>query len=372
MVEVKEVRTRKERREFLSFANKLYKGNKNYVPPLYSDEKKIFRSDYVYYDTCEAVYFNAYRDGKMAGRISGIIQKAANEKYNEATVRFTRFDAVDDAEVARKLFEAVENWGRQKKMKRIVGPLGFSDLEREGLLIHGFDCGSTFEEQYNAEYYQRLIEPLGYEKDVDWIESRIKVPEKLDESYDKLSEAVLRRSGLHWGEAKNVNEFIKKYADGFFHVLDRSYEKLYGTVPFTENMKKMMLDNFRLIIQLKFVSVVVDDHDEVKGLAICFPAIGDALAGTDGKLYPHRLPKLFRIIRKPKHIDLGLIGVDPEYLNSGLSVCFIVRMAHMAIDEKIEYAETNLNLEDNAAIRNLWKRFDATENKRRRCYRKEL
>ena len=186
LIEVREVRTRKEQKQFLEFPNQLYKGNPYYVPPLYMDEAKIFRSDYTYYDTCEAVYFNAYQDGKMVGRINGILQHASNKKHNEKRIRFTRFDAIDDPEVSKALFAAVEDWGRKKGMDTICGPLGFSDLEREGLLISGFDQLSTFEEQYNADYYKRHIEALGYEKEVDWYESRIRVAKEIVESREPL------------------------------------------------------------------------------------------------------------------------------------------------------------------------------------------
>ncbi|MBO6060689.1 MAG: hypothetical protein J6P98_01040, partial [Clostridia bacterium] len=162
MVEVKEVKSLKQRREFLNFPIELYRGNPNFVPPLFMDERKIFRKDYVYYDTCEAVYFNAYRGRRMVGRISGILQKAANEKNGEKRVRFTRFDSINDPEVSDALFDAVEKWALEKGMEEVVGPLGFSDLEREGLLIEGFDELSTYEEQYNAEYYRSLIEARGY------------------------------------------------------------------------------------------------------------------------------------------------------------------------------------------------------------------
>ena len=171
MVEICEVKTAKQQKQFLQFPLKLYKNNPYFVPPLYGDEKQIFSKDYMYYDQAEAVYFNAYRDGKMIGRISGILQKAANAKWGQNRARFTRFDAVNDQEVANALFAAVENWAKNKNADEIVGPLGFSDLEREGLLIEGFDQLATFEEQYNYDYYQKLIENCGYGKDVDWVES---------------------------------------------------------------------------------------------------------------------------------------------------------------------------------------------------------
>ena len=193
MVEVKQVITKKQQREFLNFPLKLYKGNAYFVPPLYADEKQIFSKDYMYYDQAEAVYFNAYRNGKMVGRISGILQRAANRKWNQNRVRFTRFDSINDQQVANALFEAVEDWAKQKGMTEVVGPLGFSDLEREGLLIEGFDQLSTFEEQYNFDYYQQLIENCGYGKDVDWLETKLSAPNGLEQRIETVSNQMIPR-----------------------------------------------------------------------------------------------------------------------------------------------------------------------------------
>ncbi|MBR4767376.1 MAG: hypothetical protein IK088_00185, partial [Lachnospiraceae bacterium] len=333
---------------------------------MYADEKKIFRKDYVYYDTSEAVYFNAYRDGRMAGRISGILQKAANEKYGTKEVRFTRYDVIDDPEVSKALFQAVEDWAKSRGMDTVVGPLGFSDLEREGLLIGGFEHPATFEEQYNAPYYQKHLEALGYGKRVDWYESRIRVPEEMDPKLEEMSEFLIKRYRLHWGEAKDINDFIRRYKDGFFDILDRSYDRIYGTVPFTDPMKEMLIENFKMIMSVEYVPVLLDENDKIVAFCICFPSLGGAIAGTDGKLYPSRLFRLLKAVRHPKEIDFGLIGVDPTYENRGYSVCLIVRMAKSVLGKGILYAETNLNLEDNASIRNLWKRFDSVEHKHRR------
>ena len=374
MITVREVKTKKEQKEFLDFPNKLYKGNPYYVPPLYMDEKKIFRSDYVYYDTCEAVYYNAYDStGKMVGRISGILQTVANEKYHQKRVRFTRLDGIDDEAVFKALFDAVEAWALSKGMNEVVGPLGFSDLEREGLLIEGFDHLATFEEQYNADYYQKHIESLGYRKEVDWIESMIRAPKNYDGSLHKMSEYIMKRYNLHWYKAKNVNDFIDRYGDQFFDLLDRSYDLIYGTVPFTDGMKKMMIDNFKLIIQLKYVGAVMDENDRMIAFGICFPNLAKAMQASGGKLTPKAVPALLKALTKPEIIDFGLIGVDPEYLNRGVSSCIAARIVDTFHNcPYIEHAETNLNLEDNYAIRNLWKRFDATEHKKRRAYVKTI
>lgn len=374
MIEVKEVSTARQRREFLNFANRLYKGCPYYVPPLYMDERKIFSKDYVYYDTSEAVYFNAYKDGVMSGRISGILQHSSNDKWGQKRVRFTRFDVVEDFEVAKALFGAVEEWARQKGMEEVVGPLGFSDLEREGLLIDGFDQMSTFEEAYNYEYYGKFIEKLGYAKEVDWTESQIRYP-KDPESVAEMKQMaafVMKRYNLRLGEAKSGRDFLCKYKDGFFEILDKSYEKVYGTVPFTDNMKRLLIDNFNLIIDEKHACVVLDGDGKVVAMGICFPSIAKAMRVAGGRLTPLALIKVLKALKRPDIIDLGLIGVDPEYLNRGVSVIIANELANMLAAPGVKYADTNLNLEDNAAILNLWKRFDEKRNKRRRSYLKKL
>ena len=370
MIIVEQVLTRKQRKEFIQFPLKLYKGNPYFTPPLYMDERKIFKKDFIYNESCDAIYFNAYKDGVMAGRISGIIQKDANKKTGEKQARFTRFDVIDDREVARALFKAVEDWALAQGMEKIVGPLSFSDLEREGLLIGGFDQVATFEESYNHPYYQTFIEALGYQKEVDWTGSYLRVPKDYDGEVDKLADYVMKRYNLHLGTARNVNEFIKKYADGIFELIDKSYDLLYGTVPFTEGMKKLMIDNFKMVVDLDKVAVILDANDKMVCFGIAFPAIGDAVRPSQGRLTPLALIRLLKAIKKPRVIDLGLIGVDPEWLNRGVSV--IISSCLIKMLRGVEYADTNLNLEENYAIQNQWKRFDEKKVKLYRCFGKKL
>ena len=372
MIKIREVSSKRDQREFLNFPLRLYQDEPNFVPPLYGDEKKIFRPDYIYYDTSEAVYFLAEEDGKTVGRISGILQKASNEKRGEKRIRFTRFDAIDRQDVADALFKALEEWGRSKGMEEVCGPLGFSDLEREGLLVEGFEYLATFEEQYNFPYYGKLIENCGYAKEVDWNESRIQPDPEYIEQMDRLGKKMMDRYKLHFGEAKNINEFINRYADKVFQLIDSSYAKLYGTVDLTEGMKNMLIDNFRMIIKMDFVGILLDEDENPVAFGLCFPSIAGALVGSGGHLYPWTLVKLLKAINHPKVIDLGLIGVDPSWANRGVSVIICAMMNHMLIDRGIEYAETNLNLEDNFAIQNQWKRFKRQIHKRRRSYIKKI
>ena len=373
MITVKAVKTKKEQKEFLDFPLKLYKNNPYYVPPLYCDEKKIFRNDYVYLDQAEAVYFNAYDDtGKIVGRISGILQRASNEKNNEKRVRFTRFDAVDDQRVADALFDAVEKWAKSKGMDTVCGPLGFSDLEREGLLIEGFNYLATFEEQYNYDYYQRLIENCGYAKEVDWVGFQLRAPKEQNDRLERLSGLMMKKYNLHIGPAKNTKDFIKRYSDGFFEILDSTYVDIYGTVPFTDGMKKMMIDNFKLIIDVENVMVILDENDRIVCFGIFFPSIAKAVQKSGGHLTVPTLFRLLKAIKQPKVFDLGLIGVLPEYARKGISSLLIAKVIKSMREQNIEHAETNLNLETNSNIINQWKSFDTTQHKRHRCFIKKI
>ena len=375
MITVKQVTTRKEQKQFLDFPLDLYAGNKNFVPPLYMDEKKMFKPGYVYSDCCDFACFVAYKDVAVAGRIQAIIQKAANEKNGQKRARFCRFDAIDDFEVSKALFEAAEKWALEKGMDTVCGPLGFSDLEREGLLVEGFDQQATFEENYNAPYYGEHIERLGYVKEVDWVGFHIfgAESEEAMEEMEKLSDFIFRRYKLHLGPSKNANDFLKRYADGIFSLLDKSYEGLYGTVPFTEGMKKLMIDNFKLVIDPRYVAVVLDENEKVVCFGLTFPALAGALAGGRGKITPLTAIRLLKALKRPDAIDLCLVGVEPEYLNRGVSAVFSVAIMKMLRDNpRLRFADTNLNLEDNYAILNQWKRFDKQQVKRYRSYVKKL
>ena len=370
MIEVIEVKTKKQIREFINFPLNLYKNNPYFVPPLYIDEKKLFNKNYIYNDQAEAVYYNAYLHGKIVGRISGILQHASNEKWNQKRVRFTRFDSIDNQDVANALFSKVENWAKEHQMEEIVGPLGFSDLDREGLLIEGFDELSTFEEQYNYPYYQKLIENYGFVKEVDWLERKLKAPKVIDERLERVSSYMMKKCKLKFVEVKSTRQFLKQYSDALFEIIDTTYDNLYQTVPFTDAMKKMMIDNFKLIINIKYVAAIVDENNRVVCFGICFPSIAKALQKSGGRLTIPAIFRLLKALKKPNIIDLGLIGVLPEYQMRGISTAIIAALQKMISDGNIEYAETNLNLETNNNIQNQWKNFDGEIHKRRRSSQK--
>lgn len=374
-MEVREVLTKKQQQEFLNFALDLYKGNEFFVPPLYADEKKTFSKNYVYNSSCDWTCFVAYKDGKPAGRIQCIIQKDANEKNREKRCRFCRFDAVDDLEVSRALFAKAEAWALSKGMDTVVGPLNFSDLEREGMLVEGFQEPATFEENYNFSYYKDHVEALGYTKEIDWTASRLYGAESQEafEELEQLVAFIFKRYKLHYGSAKNGPELLKKYADGIFDLIDASYEGLYGTVPFTDGMRKLVLENFSMVLSPKYTAVILNEEEKMVCFGLAIPSLSRALVGTRGHYTPGTLIKLLGCIRNPEIIDLCLVGVDPEYLNRGVSGALSLAIMKMLKNNpKLKWADTNLNLEDNYAIQNQWRRFQREECKRYRAYVKKL
>ena len=372
MIEVTKVKTKKDVKEFIDFPLKLYKDNAYFVPPLYADEKALFKKKTVYSEQAESVFFIAKENGVTVGRIQGIIQRVANEKWKQKRVRFTRFDSIDDQRVADALFAAVENWAKENGMQEIVGPLGFSDLDREGLLVEGFDQISTFEEQYNYPYYQTLIENLGFEKEVDWVEHKLYAPEKIDPRYERISSTMMKKYGLKVGTAKNTRDFIKKYGDKFFDLLDKVYVDIYQSVPITPKMKKDLIKGFKYIVNVKYLIVILDKDENIVAFGITFPSIGKDLQKSGGKLTPKTIYNVLKTIKHPKVIDLGLVGIVPEYKNRAVASTIFNELMKMLGDGNLEYAETNLNLETNANIINQWKAFTVIRHKRRRSYVKKI
>ncbi|NCA67694.1 MAG: N-acetyltransferase [Clostridia bacterium] len=373
MIEVRPVRSGKEKKQFLEFPLELYKGNEYFVPALYNDEKKIFNKNYFYYETARAEYFLAYNGSKVVGRISVLIQDLYNTKHNEKRARFTRFDSINDREVSNALFKAAEAWAAEQGMDTICGPLGFSDLEREGLLIEGFDQHQTFEEQYNYDYYADLIEAYGFVKEVDWYEHRMTLPK--DDSFIRLGRVsawMMKKFNLHIGTAKTNSGYIKKYLNDIFDLLDDTYSGLYGTFPFTESMRKNFADSFKLIINRKYCIVLCDKDEKAVAFGVSIPGIGRAVQKSGGRL---TLPCIYKVLKekyRPTTIDLGLVGVTPRLQNLGINAIMLFELMKVMKKGKIEYFETNLTLESNEKVRAQFVYFEHHQNKVRRSYVKKI
>ncbi len=372
MVAIREVTGGKDIKRFIEFPLKLYKNCPQFTPPLYSDEKKLLRADRVN-DVSESVFFLAERDGRVVGRIQGIIQKQYNELHGCRQLRFTRFDAINDSEVSDALFSALEKWGADRGMTELCGPLGYSDLDREGLLIEGFDEDSTFEEQYNFEYYPQLVEGFGLRKDADWLEFELSSPEKRNEMLGRVAKRSLELNKLHLADTKmSKGEYINKYRDGFFDCLEESYRHLYGTVPISKEAQDELISQFMLILNNEYLIFICDKNERVVGFGLCFPSIGGALKKSGGKLTPSALCKLLSAVKHPEVIDLGLVAIRPEYQNAGLNAVILNSLLDILEDGKVKKCETNLNLETNTPVIAQWKYFTTRQHKRRRSYIKTI
>ena len=372
MVTVREVKTSGDIREFIEFPLRMYQGCPWFVPPLYGDEKRILKSGGSN-DEVESIFLLAEQDGKTVGRIQGIVEKKYNKSRDSAQARFSRFDSIDDPKVAKALFDAVEKWAAGKGMTELCGPLGFNDLDREGLLVEGFEEESTFEEQYNYEYYGRLLEGLGFSKDVDWVEYELRMPEKRNEMLERVAKRAMEMNHLHIADTSiSKKEYINKYRDGFFDCLDVCYRDLYGTVKLSKEAEDEIVAQFLLIINKEYALFVCDENENVVAFGLCFPGIGKALQKSGGRLTPAALLRVLRTVKNPSVIDLGLVAVRPEYQRAGVNAIILNAMLDLLAKGNVEKCETNLNLETNTAVQAQWKYFDARQNKRRRSYIKKI
>ena len=374
MVEIKEVKTKKEVKQFIELPLNMYKDNPNFVPPLYSSEKVIFKKKNPFSSCSDTIYFLAYKDGKLVGRISGIIQKDANLKWNRSRVRFTRFDSIDDQEVADALFNAVEKWAKEKGMDTICGPLGFNDLEREGLLVEGFDKLATFEEQYNADYYEKLVLGHGFKTEVEWIEKELRMPKDTTQidKMRRISALVMKKYNLSYIKEKTARAFIRKHKDDFFNLLEDTYSELYGTCPIREEVQKDLLTGFKLLLKANNVIGITNDKGEMISFGLYFPSIAKAVQPSGGRLTPRGIIRILKARNNPDVLDMALIGVRKDYRNLGIPAMILVKGVEALETGKYDHFETNLQLTTNLNIITLFGHFDGVLHKRRRSYCKSI
>lgn len=374
MITIKQVLTKKDQKEFVKFPLKLYKNNPYFVPPIYADELKIFTDKNAYLKTCDQVFFLAEKDGEIVGRIQGIVQKVYNEANNEKRIRFSRFDCIDDKNVSSALFKALEDYALSNGLDTVCGPLGYSDLEREGLLIEGFDELSTYEEQYNYSYYQDHIESLGYVKEIDWLEYQLTLPDEPNEKLKRVSDHALRLSNLHLADFSGMTnaQIVDKYKDGIFYCIDECYKHLYGTVPFDKDVIEQVVEGFKLVINKNLLIVVLDKDENVVAFALALPSLSKALQKSGGRLTIPTVFRLLKAIKKPEIIDMALIGVLPKYQAKGVNSIALQGLVDIFNKGNVKYCETNLNLESNVQVQSQWKYFNYRQHKRRRAFVKEL
>lgn len=372
-IEIKEVFTKKDLWTWVRFPNKLYKDNQFFVPFLENDEFETFsQNKNPAYAFCETRLFLAYKDGKVAGRIAGLINHAYNQKWNKNAIRFTRFDFIDDYEVSQALFDAVVDWGKEKKYTEIMGPIGFHDIDHEGMLVEGFDQLNMSITFYNHPYYLTHMERLGLEKDIDWIEYRISVPESMNPRIEKISSALLQK-GNYKVVTYNNRKVLYKEAFEAFDLIDEAYSALYGTVPLTKEVIRSTIDAYIPLVNMDFICAIKDSEDKIVGFGIMVPSIAKALKKSNGKIFPFGIVRLLHALRgKNDTLEMFLVAVNPQLQTQGLPALILSAMLEKAVKNKIQYCETGPMLETNTKIHSLWRHFDKEQHKRRRCFIKQI
>lgn len=371
-VAIREVRTNQDLQDFINVPLELYKGNPYYVPALRNNERNTLKKDKnPAFEYCQAAYWLAYQDNHPVGRIAGIINHRHFQKWNQPFARFGWLDFIDDRKVSGALFSTVENWAAAQGMQAVHGPLGFTDLDRAGLLVAGFDQPGTLATIYNHPYYPEHLTAAGYSKDVDWVEYQISVPSGGVEKITRLAEAVARRYHLHLKHFNNKREMLH-YANAVFELLEEAYQHLYAMTPFTRRqMDDYIKQNFGFLSP-DFVPAVVDEQDQLVAFGISMPSLSRALQRCKGRLLPFGFIHLLRALRKNNLADLYLIAVKDSYQGKGVTAMLMAHMIEVFKRFGITTVESNPELENNLKVQSQWKHFEHRQHKRRRCYIKYL
>ena len=378
-IQIKRVETKKDLKRFIEFHYDLYKGNPYDVPNLYSDEVNTLSKDKnAAFDFCEAEYYLALKEGKIVGRVAAIINHKANEKWKKKDVRFGWIDFIDDIEVSRALFKAVEEYGRKKGMDDIVGPLGFTDMDPEGMLTWGFDKLGTMATIYNYEYYPQHMEKLGgWEKDNDYVEYYLVVPEKSPEKYTKIAEMVEKRYNLHVRKLTKKDIFQGGYGKKLFDLINLTYSDLYGFSELTDRQIDQYVKMYFPLADLDLVTVIEDGNkdNQLAGLGITIPSLSRALQKCRrGRLFPFGWWHLLRAIKfhKTDGVDLLLMGFLPEYRSKGANALLFADLIPRYVNYGFKWGETQVEMESNEGVQSQWGPLDPINHKKRRCYRRSL
>ena len=373
-IDIYEVTSTSDLKRFISFPDRLYIGNPNYVPSLMMDEMENLRKDKnPAFEYCDARYFMAFREKEPVGRIAAIHNRRFNEVWHKNCVRFSRYDVIDDLEVSRALLAEVENWAKSLGMEEIQGPMGFCDLDHQGLLVDGFNQMGLFITSYNHPYYMQHLEALGYQKLTDWVEMKMEKPEILDSRIKKIAEYSLEKLNLHEIHLKKTKDVLP-YAKGIFELLYEAYQHIYGVIPLNDRQIELYIGQFITLVKPEFLTLIADENDKPVSFGVVIPSLAETVRKCKGRLFPFGWIHMLRYLTSKKHetLEFLLIATDPKYWNSALGAEIIVHTFEGAEKYGIRYAETGPMLETNLRIQSMWSRFHAIIHKRRRCYVKPL
>lgn len=375
-VEIKKVTTKSELKRFIRFNYEFYKDNPYSVPDLYDDMLNTFSpKKNAAFEFCEADYFLALRDGKIVGRVAAIINRRANEKWNRKTVRFGWIDFIDDMEVSTALIDTVKQWGKERGMTEIEGPLGFTDMDAEGMLVEGFDQLSTMATIYNYPYYPQHMERLGLSKSADWVEMKIYVPDAIPEKHRRISEIIAKRYNLHIRKLNSKKEVRQSgVAHDIFRLINDAYTPLFGYSRMTERQIDQYVKMYVPVLDLRMVSIVENEQNEIVAVGISMASLSRALQKAKGRLLPFGWYHLLKALmwKRPKVLDLLLVAVRPDYQGKGVNALLFTDLIPVYKELGFEYAESNPELEMNEKVQNQWQYFKTEQHKRRRCFKADI
>ncbi|MBR4924800.1 MAG: GNAT family N-acetyltransferase [Prevotella sp.] len=378
MIQIEKVTDKKGLKRFIQFRYDLYRDDPNDVPYLYFDElNNLDKKKNASFEQCDADYFIAYKDGKPVGRVAAIINHAANKRWEKKVVRYGWFDFIDDLEVSKALLQTVEDWGKERGMTKMTGPMGFADTDREGMLIEGFEEYGTMYASYNYPYYPKHMEQMGFKKDNDYVQCRVKVPEKVPDRFAKVAEMVGKRYNLHVHKLTRHELLKQGYGRDVFKMLNTTYNNLYGFAPLTESKVDQLVDQYIRIADLNLISVIMDgnENDKMVGFGITFPSLTYAMRKSrNGRLLPFTWLRLLNAI-KWKHadtVDMLLIGVLPEYRSKGANALIFNDLIRQYQAYGFKWAEAMPQMETNEHMLGQWQYLEADYHRRLRCFSKMI
>ncbi|MDE7380852.1 MAG: N-acetyltransferase [Muribaculaceae bacterium] len=374
-VEIREIKpTKKNLKAFTQFQIDLYQGNSCYVPPLIMDDvATLDPTSNPAFDFCEAKLFMAYKDGEPAGRIAGIINHQVNKSMQEKTARFGFIDFIDDEEVSAALLKAAEDWAKEKGMTKIIGPLGFTDLDHEGMLVEGFDELSTMATIYNYPYYPEHLAKAGYEKESDWVEFLMEVPDAIPDKFNRIAEIVKKKYDLRILKYTDRKKIKAEYGQALFHLINDAYKELYQYSMLTDRQIEHYIKEYLNLLNLDLVTLIVDKDGVLQGVGISMPSMSRALQKSKGKLFPFGWYHLLKGLKgKNDRVDLMLVAVRPEYQNKGINALLFQDLIPQYQKYGFKYAESNPEMESNAKVQSQWGYFNHRQHRRRRSFFKQL
>lgn len=376
MVEIREIQpTKRNLLKFVHFPiDTLYRDSKYFVPPLVTDELNTLRPDKnPAFDFCEAVYYLAYRDGKIVGRVAGIINHVCNKRSGKKEARFSYIDFIDDAEVVDALIDAVTRWGKSKGMEHLTGPLSFTDMDPEGMLIEGFDRVGTSGGIYNYPYYPKHMERLGFVKDADWIEMLITIPKDIPEKMQRISDLVSQRYNLTTIKYTSRKKLVADYGDAIFKLINVAYDEIFGYSPLSDKQIKHYIKMYLPFLPLNDLAMAIEkDTQELIAVGISIPSMARALIKNRGRLFPMGWKPLLQAFKHNDVVDLMLIAVKPEFQNKGVNSLLFTDLIPCFNEYGYKVAESNRELELNSKVLKQWEYFETDQHKRRRAYTKDI